>query len=165
MATVLKNLSEFDLSKVPSAKDMSFGIVVAEWNSEITFAMANAAQDFLKKHGVKENDIEVITVPGSFELVAGCKWLAEYTDVEAVIAIGTVIQGETRHFDFICQAVSHGIAELNLDFDIPFIFGVLTTDTLEQARERAGGKLGNKGDEAAYTAIRMAHLNKQFVDE
>ena len=166
MATSLKNLSEFDKDKVPSAKGMRFGIVVAEWNSEITFAMANGAQEFLVKNGAKEKDIIVKTVPGSFELIAGCKWMAEYGDVEAVIAIGTIIQGETRHFDFICQGVTYGLSELNMAYDdIPFIFGVLTTDNIEQAIDRAGGKHGNKGVEAAYTAIKMVALNKSMTDE
>ena len=162
MATSLKNLSEFDINAVPSAKSMKVAIVVAEWNSEITFAMANAAQNFLLKHGADEKDITIVTVPGSFELISGCKMIAENKNVDAVIAIGTVIQGETRHFDFICEAVSIGLGNLNLTYNIPFIFGVLTTNTLEQAKDRAGGKHGNKGDEAAYTAIKMISLNKNL---
>jgi len=163
MATSLKNLSSFDINSVPSAKGVKIGIVVAEWNSEITFAMANGAQEFLLKHGASESDIIVKTVPGSFELIAGSKWMAEYANVDAVIALGTVIQGDTRHFDFICQGVTHGISELNLKFDIPFIFGVLTTSTLEQAKDRSGGKHGNKGDEAAYTALKMVDMKRSFT--
>jgi len=162
MATSLKNLSEYDLNSVPKANGMSVGIVVAEWNSEITFAMCDAAKSTLIKHGMSESDIVIKTVPGSFELIAGCRLLAKWTTVDAVIAIGTVIQGETKHFDYICQGVTHGISELNLKFDIPFIFGVLTTETLQQAKDRAGGKHGNKGDEAAITAIKMINLKKSL---
>ncbi len=160
MATYLKNLSEYDFSTMPSAKGMRFGIVVAEWNSEITFAMCKGAKELLLKNGALESDIFIHTVPGSFELIAGSKWVAEQCNVDAVIAIGTIIQGETRHFDFICQGVAIGMSELNIKYDIPFIFGVLTTNNLEQAQDRAGGKHGNKGDEAAYTAIRMVAMKR-----
>jgi len=162
MATSLKNLSEFDINSIPSAKGMKFGIVVAEWNSEITFAMCEGAKQLLLKNGAEESDIIIKTVPGSFELIAGSKWIAEYCTVDAVIAIGTIIQGETRHFDFICQSVASGMTDLNIKYDVPFIFGVLTTYNFEQAKERAGGKHGNKGDEAAYTAIKMVALRKSL---
>lgn len=165
MATVLKNLSSYDPSTVPSGKGMCIGIVTAEWNIEITQALTRGAIETLVKHGVKEEDIILKYVPGTFELTAGCKWIAEYHELDAVIALGTVVQGETRHFDFICQGVAHGITELNLSYDLPFIFGVLTTDTIEQAEDRAGGKHGNKGTEAAITALKMAALQQELDNE
>ncbi len=165
MATALQNLSNYDPSKVPSGKGLCIGIVTAEWNIDITGSLTRAAVETLIKHGVKEEDIIVKYVPGTFELTAGCKWLAEYHELDAIIALGTVIQGETRHFDFICQGVTYGITELNLSYDIPFIFGVLTTDNLEQAQDRAGGKHGNKGTEAAVTALKMAALQQELDDE
>lgn len=160
MATAYQNLSEYDASKVPSAEDMHFGIVVAEWNYEITSALCKGAIDTLIKHGVDEKNITVRYVPGSFELTSGSKTMAESIDADAIIALGTVVQGETPHFDYVCQGVTYGISELNLSFDIPFIFGVLTTDTMQQAIDRAGGKHGNKGDEAAITAIKMVAFRR-----
>lgn len=162
MATHLKNLSDYDISKVPNAEGMRFGIVVAEWNNMITDALYRSAYNTLVKNGAKEENIIVKTVPGSFELTAGAKYLAEYGKFDAVICIGCVIRGETPHFDYICQSVTMGITELNLKYSIPFIFGVLTTDKIKQAEERAGGKYGNKGDEAAIAAIKMATLNNQM---
>jgi len=162
MATALKNLSEYDPSQVPSGTGYSFAIIVAEWNLEITAALCKGAVDTLLKHGVSEDCINVHYVPGSFELTSGCKWVAESLEVDAVIGIGTVIQGETKHFDYICQSVTYGLTELNLSFDIPFVFSVLTTDTLQQALDRAGGKHGNKGDEAAVTALKMVALKNEL---
>ncbi|MFA9391913.1 MAG: 6,7-dimethyl-8-ribityllumazine synthase [Prolixibacteraceae bacterium] len=156
MAT--KNLSEYDLNSVPSAKNMKFGIVVAEWNYPITGALAQGAMNTLIKHGAKESNITVKHVPGSFELTLGGQFFAEYTDVDAIILLGCVIQGETRHFDFICHGVTDGATRLNMTYNLPVIFGVLTTDTEQQALDRAGGRLGNKGDEAAITAIKMVAL-------
>lgn len=160
MAT--KNLSVYNLESVPAANGMKFGIVVAEWNYEITGALAQGAVDTLTKHGVDEEDIIVKHVPGTFELPLGGQYLAEYTQVDAIILIGCVIQGETRHFDFICNGVTQGTTDLNLKYNKPFIFGVLTTDNEQQALDRAGGKLGNKGDEAAVTAIKMVALQKEL---
>ena len=160
MAT--KNLSLYDSNSVPDGKEMKFGIVVSEWNYEITGALASGAIETLKKHGVKEDDILVSHVPGSFELTLGGQFLAEYTDVEAVILLGCVIQGETRHFDFICQGVAKGATELNIKYNLPVIFGLLTTENQQQALDRAGGRLGNKGDEAAVTAIKMVALQNNF---
>lgn len=164
MASALKNLST-PTGDVPSAEGMKFGIVTAEWNTEVTSALQQGAFDTLIKYGASEEDIIVRSVPGTFELTSGAKMMAENTDVDAVICIGCVIQGDTPHFDYICQGVTHGITELNLDFDVPFVFGVLTTNTLEQATDRAGGKHGNKGDEAAITAIKMVALNASFDEE
>jgi len=157
MAT--KNLSEYDLTTVPSASAMKFGIVVAEWNYEVTGALAQGALDSLKRHGAKDENIIVKHVPGTFELTLGAQYLAEFADVDAIIVLGCVIQGETRHFDFICQGVTQGITNLNMKYNKPFIFGVLTTDNQQQALDRAGGQHGNKGDEAAITAIKMLALN------
>ncbi len=160
MAT--KDLSAYDINTVPSAEGMKFGIVVSEWNYEVTGAMARGAVDTLKKHGVTDDQIIIKHVPGSFELTLGGQFFAEYTDVDAVICLGCVIQGATRHFDFVCQGVTHGITELNMNYNIPFIFGVLTTTNQQQAKERSGGKLGNKGDEAAVTAIKMVALSNNM---
>lgn len=160
MAT--KNLSEYDLNSVPSAGKMKFGIVVAEWNYQITGALAQGAVDTLVKHGANEENIIVKHVPGTFELTLGGQYMAEYTDVDAVILLGCVIQGETRHFDFICEGVTQGTTTLNLKYNKPFIFGVLTTDNEQQALDRAGGRLGNKGDEAAVTAIKMLALRNEL---
>jgi len=156
MATSLKNLSDYNSSEIPDASALSIGIVVAEWNSEINNALLDGAVQTLKKHGVADKNIIINHVPGSFELTFGAKVIAENYDVDAVIVIGTVIQGDTPHFDYVCQGVTYGVTELNLSYDIPFIFTVLTTDTLEQAQDRAGGKHGNKGTEGAITAIKMA---------
>jgi len=163
MAT--KNLSEYVLSSVPDGNDMKFGIVVSEWNYDVTGALMRGAVETLKKHGVQDEDILVKHVPGSFELTLGGQFFAEYTDVDAIILLGCVIQGETRHFDFICQGVAKGATDLNIKYNLPVIFGVLTTENQQQALDRAGGKLGNKGDEAAITALKMVALQSSFEDE
>ncbi len=160
MAT--KNLSEYDLASVPSAEHMKFGIVVAEWNYQITGALAQGAMDTLVKHGACEDNIIVKHVPGTFELTLGGQFMAEYTQVDAIILLGCVIQGDTRHFDFICDGVTQGTTDLNLKYNKPFIFGVLTTNNEQQALDRAGGRLGNKGDEAAVTAIKMVALKNEL---
>jgi len=163
MATV--NLSDHVNHDVPKAKGMKFGIVYAEWNPEVTLALKNGAVNTLLQYGVEHEDILVEAVPGTFELTLGGQLMAENTDVDAVILLGCVIQGETRHFDFICQGVTYGATKLNLEYGIPFIFGVLTTDNQQQAIDRAGGRLGNKGDEAAYTAIKMVALSRKLNKE
>ncbi|MBN2480148.1 MAG: 6,7-dimethyl-8-ribityllumazine synthase [Bacteroidales bacterium] len=164
MATGPKGLSSYDSSKIPDAGRMKFGIVVSDWNHEITYSMRDGAYNTLLRHGAQKNNIFVTHVPGSFELTLGAKLLADNGDYSAIICIGCIIQGETRHFDFICQSVTQGITQLNLTYGIPFVFGVLTTSSQEQAKERAGGKYGNKGDEAAITAIRMAALRTQLEE-
>lgn len=161
MATKFKNLSSYNENSVPNASGLKFGIVVAEWNDKITYALRDGAVDTLVKHGVSHDDIYVVSVPGSFELTMGAQFLAQ-KNVDAVICLGCVIQGETPHFDYICQGVAYGITELNLKFNLPFIFGVLTTNTMQQAEDRAGGKHGNKGDEAAVTAIKMVQLKRDL---
>ncbi|MBN1132903.1 MAG: 6,7-dimethyl-8-ribityllumazine synthase [Bacteroidales bacterium] len=158
MATNLKNLSDYDPGRIPDASNLKFGIVVSEWNEEITSALLEGAVNTLKKHQAAPENIFIKTVPGSFELTFGARIVARNYSPDAVICLGCVIKGETPHFNYICQSVSQGITELNLDYEIPFIFGVLTTNNLKEARDRAGGKYGNKGDEAAVTAIKMALL-------
>jgi 6,7-dimethyl-8-ribityllumazine synthase len=160
MSTV--NLSSYDQESVPDATGMRFGIVVSDWNREVTWALMEGAVNILKKHGASNENIVVKHVPGSFELTLGAQLLAEYDDLDAVICLGCVIQGETPHFTYICQGVTQGITSLNLEYNIPFIFGVLTTLNQEQALDRAGGKHGNKGDEAAITAIKMAGLLREM---
>ncbi|OUV76538.1 MAG: 6,7-dimethyl-8-ribityllumazine synthase [Flavobacteriales bacterium TMED123] len=159
MATQNKNLSLFNKAEIPSAKGMRFGIVVANWNGEITNNLLTGAKSTLLECGASDKQITIIEVPGSFELVFGAKLLSK-KKFDAIICLGSVIQGETKHFDFVCNAVSLGIKDLNIALGIPVIFGVLTDNTFEQAISRSGGKLGNKGIEAAITAIKMAHLNK-----
>ena len=161
MAT--KDLSAYDILSVPSAGNMRFGIVVAEWNWQITSALAKGAVDTLQIHGATEENISVKYVPGTFELPLGGQFFAEMDNVDAVILLGCVIQGETRHFDYICEGVTQGTKDLNLKYNKPFIFGVLTTNNEQQALDRAGGKLGNKGDEAAVTAIKMIDLQRSFL--
>ena len=155
MASFLHNLSEYDINSVPDATGMRVGIVVSEWNDKITGALLEGACQTLIKHGVREEDIKVKPVPGSFELVYGASRLVNSGLVDAVIAIGCVIKGDTPHFDYICQGTTQGLADLNKEGKIPVIYGLLTCNTLEQAQERCGGMLGNKGDECAITAIKM----------
>jgi 6,7-dimethyl-8-ribityllumazine synthase len=155
-----KNLSVYNPDSVPDASEMRFGIVVSDWNKEVTWSLLDGAINTLIKHGATEKNIVVKHVPGSFELTLGAQFLAEYDDLDAVICLGCVIQGETPHFTYICQGVTQGITQLNLEYNLPFIFGVLTTNNQLQAEDRAGGKLGNKGDEAAVTAIKMAALQR-----
>lgn len=154
------NLSDYKQEDVPDAAGMRFGIVVSDWNEGITHALLDGAIQTLLKNGAKEDQIKVMHVPGSFELTAGAKLMAETERPDAVICLGCVIKGETPHFDYVCQGVTQGVTHLNLHYSIPFIFGVLTTNNQKQAANRAGGIHGNKGDEAAVTAIHMANLRK-----
>ncbi len=158
MSTQLKNLSDFSNTDVPSALPYHFGIVVAEWNAGITNALYQGAYESLLEHGALIDNIYTYSVPGSFELTSGADLLLKNRKLDAVICLGCVIQGETRHFDFICNAVANGITNVALKYAKPVIFGVLTTDNLQQAEDRAGGRHGNKGVEAAVTAIKMASL-------
>ena len=158
MATDHTNLSEYDKDSLPDASQLEIGLVVSEWNAEITDSLYKGAYHTLVDCGVWENNIHKMDVPGSFELIMGCKRMMEANKPDAIIAIGSVIQGETRHFEFVCQAVAQGIKDLNVSTDTPVIFCVLTDDTLQQAQDRSGGKHGNKGVEAAIAAIRMATL-------
>ena len=162
MATTLHNLSDYDPSAVPTAAGMRFGIVVSEWNHNITGTLLQGAHDTLLKQGVKEEDIIVRSVPGSFELIFGASQMAKSGKVDAVIAIGCVIRGDTPHFDYICQGTTQGLAELNAQGDIPVIYGLLTCNNLQQAQDRAGGILGNKGDECAIDAIKMVDYKRRM---
>lgn len=162
MATEFHNLSEYDSTAMPDASAMKVGIVVAEWNYEITSKLLEGARSTLIKNGVSPENIIERWVPGSFELVYGAKLIAQKTDIDAVIILGCVIRGETPHFDYICSGVTQGITTLNLESGIPFIFGLLTNNTMKQSVDRAGGILGNKGDEAAVTAIKMIALNQEL---
>jgi 6,7-dimethyl-8-ribityllumazine synthase len=155
MATTLKNLSEYTEKNIADISGKRFAIVVAEWNAQVTEALFEGAHRTLLKEGAQAENVIRKNVPGSFELTLGAQWTAERPDIDAVICLGCVIQGETRHFDFICNAVAHGLTDVGLKFNKPVIFGVLTPNTLEQALDRAGGRHGNKGDEAAITAIKM----------
>lgn len=156
------NLSVYDPETVPNAGKMRFGIVVSDWNKDVTWCLLDGAVKTLKKNGATGKNIIIKHVPGSFELTLGAQFLAEYDDLDAVICLGCVIQGETPHFTYICQGVTQGITQLNMEYNIPFIFGVLTVNTQQQAIDRAGGKHGNKGDEAAVTAIKMAALQREM---
>jgi len=162
MATSLKNLSSYNPNQMPIAENFRIGIVVAEWNSEVTEQLYKGAMQTLLKNGVKSENIIKQNVPGTFELTLGAQLMAENLQLDAVIVLGCVIQGETRHFDFICQGITYGITQLNIKYNIPVIFGVLTTDNQQQAQDRAGGRHGNKGDEAAYTALKMVELKKMM---
>lgn len=155
MASSLKNLSEYSQKQIVDISDKKFAIVVSEWNEEVTGSLFSGAVETLLSNGAKKENIIRKDVPGSFELSLGAQYLAADDSISAVICLGCVIQGETRHFDFICDAVAHGVTNVSLKYNKPVIFGVLTPETQKQALDRAGGKHGNKGDEAAITAIKM----------
>ncbi|MDG1326982.1 MAG: 6,7-dimethyl-8-ribityllumazine synthase [Flavobacteriaceae bacterium] len=162
MATENNNLSNYDKATIPNAKNFRFGMVVSEWNPKITEGMFQGAFDALLDCGVIKENIVRWNVPGSFELVYGCKKMQQsYPMLDAIIAIGSVIEGETKHFDYVCEATTNGIMQLNLQNEIPIMFCVLTDRTLQQAIDRSGGKHGNKGVEAAIAAIKMAQLRKE----
>lgn len=158
MATSGKDLSAYDKSALPDTRGMRIGLVVSEWNPEITEALCQGAREALLDCGLTDDRILRWNVPGSFELAFGCKRMIERERPDAVIAIGSVIRGETSHFDFVCNATASGIRDLNIRMEVPVIFCVLTDDTLEQARARSGGQHGNKGTEAAIAALKMAAL-------
>lgn len=160
MATKHHNLSNYDINSMPDATGMKIGIVVAEWNENITAALLDDAKNTLVKNGVAAENISVLTVPGSFELVFGASQMLK-TGVDAVIAIGCVIRGDTPHDRYICQGVTYGLAKLNATQDVPVIYGLITTLDIQQAEERAGGKMGNKGDECAVTAIKMVDFKRK----
>ena len=159
MATKNNNLSDYKKDTLPNVSNLKFGIVVSQWNKEITDGLFNGAYSTLVDCGVLEENIKKLEVPGSFELIFGTKILSR-EDVDAIICLGSVIQGETKHFDYVCQGVTNGIKDLNISLEIPVIFGILTDNTMDQAINRSGGKHGNKGVEAAITAIKMADLNQ-----
>ncbi len=158
MATANKNLSNYDKSTIPNAKKFRFGIIVSEWNNHITNGLYSGAEIALLDCGALPNNIVRKNVPGSFELIYAAKQMMKSRDFDVIITIGSVIKGETMHFDFVCQGVTNGIAMLNAEGDIPIIFCVLTDNTEQQSIDRSGGIHGNKGTEAAITAIKMADL-------
>jgi 6,7-dimethyl-8-ribityllumazine synthase len=158
-----KNLSQHNSAPALKNKNIKIGIVVSEWNETITDALKEGALAFLNESGIAKNQIFAHTVPGSYELPFAAAALLDADDtINAVICLGCVIQGETRHFEFIAQAVANGIMNVSLDYGVPVIFGVLTCDTMEQAQERAGGKHGNKGVEAAHTCLKMLELQQKI---
>lgn len=160
MASALKNLSEYDDNNVPDASELSFGIVVSDWNKDITHTLYEGCYEALVKHGAQEEKIKTLQVPGTFELPSGARILSGQEKLDAVICLGCVIKGETDHDKYINSAVAQGLVNLSIASGKPYIFGVLTPNTHEQAVDRAGGKYGNKGVEAAITAIRMAAIAK-----
>jgi 6,7-dimethyl-8-ribityllumazine synthase len=162
MATQYQNLSEYNAESLPDTSGMRFAIIVSKWNTKITDKLLEGAYNTLLKEGVKPENITVAHVPGSFELIFGAKRIVESLRPDAVIGLGCVVKGDTPHFDYVCSGVTQGFAQLNEQGDIPYIFGVLTTDTMQQSIDRAGGKLGNKGTEAAITAIKMVHFAWTF---
>ena len=162
MATEHHLLSDQNSSSVPDASAMRFAIVVSEWNTEITSKLKDGAYNALIQYGAKPENITVVSVPGSFELIYATKRIIESIRPNAVIGLGCVIKGETPHFEYVCSGVTQGFTQLNVEGDVPCIFGLLTTNTLQQSVDRAGGKLGNKGEEAAVTAIKMAQLACEF---
>ena len=160
MATANKNLSHYDKNTIPNAKDFRFGIVVSEWNDHITNGLYAGALAALLDCGALSENIIRWNVPGSFELIYAAKQMMKSRDFDVIIAIGSVIKGETMHFDFVCQGVTNGIAMLNAEGDIPIIFCVLTDNNEQQSIDRSGGIHGNKGTEAAIAAIKMADFNR-----
>lgn len=162
MATEGRNLSDYDKNIIPNGADFKIGIVVSEWNDSITNNLLKGAIDALTDNGVKESNIIVKYVPGAFELPLGAQWLAQDDTIDGLVAIGVVIQGETRHFDFVCQGATDGIMEVNLKYDKPVAFCVLTDNTLQQSIDRSGGKHGNKGIECAIACMKMIALKKEL---
>jgi len=162
MSEKKKNLSDVNLENIVLSSETKIGIVVSEWNFNITNSLLEAAVSFLKDQGIKETNIIIEWVPGSYELPLGAQYMINYKNVDSVICLGCVIQGETRHFEFICNSVSQSISDLCLTSNTPVIFGVLTTNDVEQAIARSGGKHGNKGIEAAQTALKMISLKNKL---
>lgn len=160
MATENKNLSNYDKNTIPNAKNFRFGIVVSEWNDKITEGLYNGAMTALLDCGAQKENIIRWNVPGSFELVYGAQRMIVTQNVDVVITIGCVIKGETMHFEFVCEGVTQGIKDLNVQTDVPVIFCLLTDNTMQQSIDRSGGKHGNKGTEAAIAAIKMAELRR-----
>lgn len=161
MATAEHPLSHYDPTSVPSGAGRRFALVVSEWNREVTDALRAGARETLLRHGVKEADILETWVPGSFELALGAQLLLEQEALDGVICLGSVVRGETPHFDFVCQGATQGIMAVGLKFSLPVIFGLLTDDTMQQAKDRSGGKHGNKGVDCAVAVLKMAALKNR----
>jgi 6,7-dimethyl-8-ribityllumazine synthase len=162
VATAGKDLSAYDPESIPNGADFKIGIVVSEWNDHITNKLCNGAEQVLLENGVKAENIIVHRAPGSFELPLGAQWMLQRVDIDGVVAIGSVIQGETKHFDFVCEATAQGIKDVGLKYDKPAIFCVLTDNNMQQAIDRSGGKHGNKGVEAAIACLKMIELKKNL---
>lgn len=160
MATKNKNLSAYNIDEVPNGADFKIGIVVSEWNNNITSNLLQGAIDALVNHGVKEPNIKIVYCPGTYELPLTAQFLLESTDVDGVISIGSVIQGETRHFDFVCEATAQGVKDVGLKYNKPVIFCVLTDNTMQQAIDRSGGRHGNKGIECGVACLKMVGIQK-----
>ncbi len=158
MATANRNLSEYNKDLIPNGADFKIGIVVSEWNDKITMNLLAGAKQALIENGVKEYNINVRFVPGTFELPLGCQLMCERTDVDGIVAIGVVIQGETRHFDFVCEGATLGIKDVTLKYSTPISYCVLTDNNEQQSIDRSGGKHGNKGIECAIACLKMIHL-------
>lgn len=165
MSSKSKNLSTYDESSIPNSAKLRVGIVVADWNADITHALYDGCLDTLIKHGVSKDNIHTAQVPGAFELPSGAKILAGSTILDAVICLGCVIKGETDHDKYINSAVANGLMTMSIASGKPVIFGLLTPNDKQQAQDRAGGKYGNKGVEAAVTALRMCHLKEDLKGE
>jgi 6,7-dimethyl-8-ribityllumazine synthase len=164
MATALRNLSDYTQEEVPNGAGFKIGIVVSEWNDNITLNLLEGARTALIDNGVREEDILVRFVPGAFELPLGAQFMCEYTDIHGAIAIGVVIQGETRHFDFVCDGATNGIKDVNLKYNVPVAFCLLTDNTLQQSIDRSGGIHGNKGVECAIACLKMVALKKSLSE-
>ena len=162
MATANRNLSEYNKEFIPNGADFKIGIVVSEWNENVTLNLLKGAKETLLENGVQENNIIIRFVPGAFELPLGCQFICESTNADGVIAIGTVIQGETKHFDFVCDGATQGIKDVNLKYNTPISFCLLTDKTLQQSIDRSGGKHGNKGVECAIACMKMIELKKSL---
>jgi 6,7-dimethyl-8-ribityllumazine synthase len=162
MATINQNLSNYDSESVPNGAKYTLAIIRSEWNSDITNNLADGAESALLDNGVLQENIVHVDVPGAYELPLAAQWLANTSEIDAVICIGTVIRGETSHFDFVSQAVSQGVKDVSLKTNKPIIFGVLTDDTKQQSIDRSGGILGNKGIEAGVTALKMLGLKDRI---
>jgi 6,7-dimethyl-8-ribityllumazine synthase len=163
MASTQKNSATLRIDDVPDLSNAHIGMIVSKWNEEITDSLAKGCRQTLLQLGVKKKNLFQLEVPGSFELPGAAKMMVESKKMDAIICLGCIVQGETKHFDFISRAIAKGIMDLNLRYNIPFIFGVLTPDTMEQARDRAGGKYGNKGTEAAVTALKMLVVKRKLA--
>lgn len=162
MATIHRNLSEYNKEFIPNGADFKVGIVVSEWNEKITLNLLKGAKEALIDNGVKEENILVRFVPGAFELPLGAQLVAENTDVDGIVTIGVVIQGETKHFDFVCDGATQGIKDVNLKYNLPVSFCLLTDNNIQQSIDRSGGKHGNKGVECAIACLKMIELKKSF---
>ena len=162
MATSEKNLSEYNKETIPNGADYKIGIVVSEWNENVTFNLLAGAKQALMDNGVLEKNIHVHYVPGAFELPLGAQMMLKAMFLDGIVAIGCVIQGETKHFDYVCKAATNGIAKLNLKFERPVSFCLLTDNTLQQSLDRSGGKHGNKGTECAIACLKMIDLKRSL---